>query len=160
MQTRIDARAACGEVAGVAEGIATLSPGDVVCQGDRYITCVEAESRGGVPAGTRQLAPGSSQGARHFAEGDDDVPRVPDAVAIPVLHYVAPGIDTRQFVGPIIRAWSPVTITHPNYAGPDPARRRVLPGGLSVSLEHGDAPPTRLSDPTPIASVLDRRGPR
>jgi hypothetical protein len=63
METRIDARAACDEVAGVAEAIAALSPGDVVCQGDRYITCVEAEPPGGVPAGTRQLAPGTSRGA-------------------------------------------------------------------------------------------------
>ena len=39
------------------EVIATMSPGDVVRQGDLYITCLDSEPRGGVPAGTRQLVP-------------------------------------------------------------------------------------------------------
>ncbi len=61
----IDSRTAYAEVLRTAEAIrsdaheviATMSPGDVVRQGDLYITCLDSEPRGGVPAGTRQLAP-------------------------------------------------------------------------------------------------------
>jgi hypothetical protein len=50
--------------------VATMEPGDVVRQGDVYLTCVAA-----LPAGLRrardgQLALGSTQGSRHVLRGD------------------------------------------------------------------------------------------
>jgi hypothetical protein len=131
MKTKtIDARTAYAEVARAAEAIrsdaheaiATLSPGDVVRQGDLYITCLEGEPPGGRPAGTRQLAPGTTRGARHVVEGDCDVLEVPDAAAITALRRVIPRADAGQFVGPLIRARGPVTITHPEHGD------RTLPG--------------------------------
>jgi hypothetical protein len=129
--TMIDARTAYAQVARAAEeirsdaheAIATMSPGDVIRQGDLYITCLAGEPPGGVPAGTRQLAPGRTRGARHVVEGDCDVMRVPDAQAEAALRLVVPGADVRQFPGPIIRARGPVTITHPEHGD------RTLPGG-------------------------------
>jgi len=73
MQTKtIDARTAYAEVLRAAEEIrsdahetiATLSPGDVVRQGDLYLTCLDDEPPGGVPARTRRLSPGRTRGAR------------------------------------------------------------------------------------------------
>ena len=131
METKtIDARTAYTEVLRAAEeirsdaheAIATMSPGDVVRQGDLYITCLDGEPPGGVPAGTRQLAPGTSRGARHIVEGDCDVFRVSDEEAVAALRRVVPGADGFQFVGPVIRARGPVTITHPEHGD------RTLPG--------------------------------
>ena len=112
MKTKtIDARAAYAEVLHAAEEIrsdahetiATMSPGDVIRQGDIYITCLDGEPNGGMPAGTRQLAPGTSRGSRHVVEGECDVLRVPDAAAVAALRRVVPGANDRQFVGPVIR---------------------------------------------------------
>src|SRR5262245_10533757 len=104
------------------KAIATMSPGDVVRQGALYITRLDTEPPGGVPAGTRQLAPGTTRGARHVVQGDCDVLRVPEAEAIAELRRVIPGADARQFPGPVIRARGPVTITHPQHGD------RTLPG--------------------------------
>jgi hypothetical protein len=128
--TTINAQAAYAEVARAAEAIrsdaheaiATMSPGDVVRQGDLYITCLDSEPPDGVPAGTRQLAPGTTRGSRHIVEGDCDVLRVPDAAAIAALRRVIPGVAPRQFVGPVIRARGPVRLTHPEHGD------RTLPG--------------------------------
>jgi hypothetical protein len=131
METKtIDARAAYAEVLRAAEAIRsdahetipTMSPGDVVRQGDLYITCLAGEPARGVPAGTRRLAPGRTQGARHVIVGDCDVLRIPDAEAMMALHRVLPRADSRQFFGPVIRARGPVTVTHPEHGD------RTLPG--------------------------------
>jgi len=131
MQTKtIDARIAYDEVLRAAEEIrsdaheviAIMSPGDVVRQGDLYITCLESEQQGGRPAGTRQLAQGPTRGAKHVVVGDCDVLWVPHEEAVEGLRRVVPGADKHQFVGPVIRARGPVTITHPEHGD------RTLPG--------------------------------
>jgi len=126
----IDARTAYNEVLRAAEEIrsdaheviAIMSPGDVVRQGDLYITCLECEPQGGRPAGTRQLAQGPTRGAKHVVMGDCDVLWVPREQAIEALCRVVPGAYTQQFVGPVIRARGPVTVTHPEHGD------RTLPG--------------------------------
>jgi hypothetical protein len=128
METTIDARDTVARIAesmrgDAPEAIATLSPGDVVRQGDLYITCLESEPPGGVPAGTRQLAPGEGRGARHVAEGDCDVLRVPDEAAIAALRRVVPRAEVAApCIGPVLRARGPVTIAHPEHGD------RTLPG--------------------------------
>jgi len=126
----IDARTAYAEVLRAAEEIhsdaheviAIMSPGDVVRQGDLYITCLECEPQEGRPAGTRQLAQGPTRGAKHVVVGDCDVLWVPREQAIAALRHVVPVADRLQFVGPVIRARGPVTITHPEHGD------RTLPG--------------------------------
>jgi hypothetical protein len=131
METKtIDAHTAYAEVLRAAEEIRsdahetipTMSPGDVVRQGDLYLTCLEGEPPGGIAAGTRQLAPGTTRGARHVVEGECDVLRVPVAQAVAALRRVVRGASDRQFLGPVIRARGPVTITHPEHGD------RTLPG--------------------------------
>jgi hypothetical protein len=131
MKTReLDARTAYAEVLHAAEAICcdahesipAMSPGDVVRQGDIYITCLDAEPWGGVPAGTRQLAPGTTRGARHVAEGDCDVLLVFEFEGLIALHRVVPKANFHQMIGPVIRARGPVTITHPEHGD------RTLPG--------------------------------
>ncbi len=48
--------------------------------------------------------------------------RVPQEEAVEALCRIVPGADRRQFVGPVIRARGPVTITHPEHGD------RTLPG--------------------------------
>ena len=156
MKTKtIDARTAYAEVLRAAEEIrsdahetiATMSPGDVVRQGDIYITCLDGEPPGGVPVGTRQLAPGTTLGARHVVEGDCDVLRVPDAAAVAALRRVVPGAD-RVSSSARSSGAGPGDDHPPRARRPDPARRRMLSGDLSAGLEHrGDAPPDRLRAP-------------
>ena len=57
-----------------------------------------------------------------MVEGDCDVLRVSHEEAVAALRRVVPGVDGQQFVGPIIRARGPVTITHPEHGD------RTLPG--------------------------------
>jgi hypothetical protein len=103
--------------------IATMSPGDVLRQGDLYILALDREIAGGVPA-SRQLAPGTTQGSRHVAEGDCDVLSVPESDAIQAINRLVPATrGQRLFVGPMIRARGPVTIAHPEHGD------RTLPGG-------------------------------
>ena len=131
MQTKtIDACTAYAEVLHAAEEIrsdahetiATMSPGDVLRQGDLYITCLDSEPKGGRPAGTRQLAQGATRGAKHVVVGDCDVLNVPNAHGVAALRRVVPGADAQQFIGSVIRARGPVTITHPEHGD------RTLPG--------------------------------
>jgi hypothetical protein len=131
METKtIDPRTAYAEVLRAAEEIrsdahetiATMSPGDVLRQGDLYITCLDVEPPGGRLSGTRQLAQGTTRGAKHVVVGDCDVLRVPQEEAVAALRRVVPGADERQFVGPVIRARGPVTISHPEHGD------RTLPG--------------------------------
>ena len=76
----------------------------------------------GRPTGTRQLAEGPTRGAKHVVVGDCDVLWVPRSHAIEALSRVVPGANAVQFVGPVIRARGPVTITHPEHGD------RTLPG--------------------------------
>jgi hypothetical protein len=131
MRTKtVDARAACAEVLRAAEAIRsdapeaipTMSPGDVVRQGDLYITCLAREPAGGILARSRQLAPGTTRGARHIVVGDCDVLRVHDGEAKAALQQVVPRAASRQFFGPVIRARGPVTVKHPEHGD------RTLPG--------------------------------
>jgi hypothetical protein len=133
-----DARGAHAEVRTAAEEIRSdahetipiMSPGNVVRQGDLYVTYLDGEPAGGVPARTRQLAPGTTRGARHVVEGDCDVLRVPDREAAEALRRVVPGADFQQFFGPVIRARGPVTITHPEHGD------RTLPGDASYLVTY------------------------
>ena len=123
----------------------------MVRQGDIYIICLAAEPPGGVPAGTRRLAPGAGPGARHIAEGDCDVLRLPDAAAIAALRRVVPRADVAApCIGPALRARGPVTITHPEHGD------RTLPGDACylVTYQRTGSGPRRSS--APVASRASR----
>jgi hypothetical protein len=102
--------------------IATMSPGDVLRQGDCYVIALDREIPGGKPT-SRQLAPGNTQGSRHIAEGDCDVLSVPEAEAIEAINRMVPATKGQTlFVGPMIRARGSVRIVHPEHGD------RTIPG--------------------------------
>lgn len=104
--------------------IGAPSFGDVVRQGDIYLTCLEK-----MPEGTltkeRQLAPGNTQGSRHIVNGD--VEMVKD-VRFRSMNAV--------LVGPAFRCKSDVEVTHPEHGN------KILPEGtiwqVTYQLHHAD----------------------
>ncbi len=78
----------------------------------------------GKPIKDRQLAPGTTQGSRHVAEGDCellDVNRMD--MAVTVNRLVRGGAVPFQLIGPAVRCIGDVTVTHPEHG------HRTLPAG-------------------------------
>lgn len=95
--------------------IPPMEPGDCVRQGDVYIVAVDV-APAGKPYGSRQLAPGTTLGSRHIVEGDCDVLAVDKVEATRLLNRLVPATEgLEQFVGPMIIAKGPITITHPEH---------------------------------------------
>lgn len=87
--------------------ILEIKVGQVVRQGDIYVHCVEARHARGKKTENRQLAMGKSRGSRHVAEGTVEV----------FEGTTAPEWCRRgTFLGPVIVAAQPFTITHPEHA--------------------------------------------
>lgn len=100
-----------------------IEVGSSIRQGDLYLTAIDVRLVG-KPAGSRQLAPGTTQGSRHVVEGTCHVLSVDEDQAIAVLNRLIPASrGQRQFVGPLIVADGPVTIAHPEHGW------RILPPG-------------------------------
>jgi hypothetical protein len=100
-----------------------IGPGDVVRQGDIYVVRLDHDIPDCGPSPSRQLAPGTTQGSRHVADGDCDVLIPVESAAVVILARLIPQTNGhRQFIGPLIRARGPVTITHPEHG------HRTLPG--------------------------------
>jgi hypothetical protein len=104
--------------------IEVMSPGDNVRQGDIYIVLLDCKPAEASPFKGRQLAPGNTQGSRHIVEGDCRLFTPTEADAIRILTGLVPATKAhRQFLGPVIVAAEPVTITHPEHG------HRTLPAG-------------------------------
>lgn len=93
------------------ERIGSPSLGDVVRQGDLYLTCIEA-----LPSGKatkeRQLVPGTTQGAKHVAQGDVEIVKDVQFQSMPNV-----------LVGPAFKCNSDVTVTHVEHGD------KILPAG-------------------------------
>ena len=103
--------------AATTERIGSPSLGDVVRQGDLYLVCVESLPDGR-PWKGRQLAPGTTQGSRHVAEGEC---RIVD------------GNDTdapRELLGPSFECLGDVEVSHPEHGN------KILPEGTCWSVVH------------------------
>lgn len=105
--------------------VEVFSTGDVLRQGDLYLTCLgAAPTRAGKYTG-RQLAPGTTQGSRHVVVGDCELYTPDESDAVAKLNQVVPATKGhRQFTGPVIVAKSPVTIEHPEHGD------RTIPSGV------------------------------
>jgi hypothetical protein len=100
-----------------------MGTADVLRQGDLYLIALD-KPLPGKPYGSRQLAPGTTQGSRHIVEGDCDVLAVDEGEATKVLNRLVPATKGhRQFVGPMVVAKDAVTIAHPEHGD------RTLPAG-------------------------------
>lgn len=114
------------------EVIATASPGDVIRQGDLYLICLDGPVAG-KDSQTRQLAPGTTQGSRHVAEGRCQV-RQPDSAqqVAETIRRLIPRADVHaELLGPVVHCPAdapPVMITHPEHGD------RGLPPGTTWAV--------------------------
>lgn len=110
--------------------VSTMSPGDVIRQGDLYIIALESPIPGGKPS-SHQLAPGTTQGSRHVVEGDCDVLSVDEKKALDSIQKLVPATKGKTlFIGPMIEARGPVRITHPEHGD------RTIPGDASYLVTY------------------------
>lgn len=86
--------------------IAAMKIGEYVRQGDVYVERIEALGNGTTttPAGSRQVAVGTTIGSRHVAEGD----------ALDVVRVV--GESPSALLGPVVIAHGRWRLTHPEHA--------------------------------------------
>lgn len=89
-----------------------LDIGEWSRQGDIYLVKIKEVPAGCKPSPTRQLAPGTTQGSRHIAEGDCDVLVHPQQGRINWTPCSKGGNAT----GPVIVARGFFTNTHPEHA--------------------------------------------
>jgi hypothetical protein len=91
--------------------VEAASIGDVVRQGDIYLTCLESLPKG-KETQERQLAPGTTQGSRHVLDGDCEIVTVNTFKSFnPVL------------IGPAFKCVGNVEVTHPEH------KNVILPQG-------------------------------
>jgi len=81
--------------------------GRILRQGDVYLHMVADTHKRGEKIESKQLAQGTSQGARHIAEGNCCCY---EGVALP--HYIIDGV----FLGPLLVVKSRSIVTHPTHA--------------------------------------------
>lgn len=101
-------------------------------QGDIYLVKIKEVPAGCKPSPTRRLAPGTTQGSRHIAEGDCDVLVHPQQGRINLTPCRKGGNAT----GPVVVAHGFWTDTHPEHA------HISLPPGVYQVL--GQIDPTTL----------------
>jgi hypothetical protein len=99
--------------------IGTVSPGDVIRQGDLYLVAIGAAPEIDINglAAERQLAPGASQGSRHILEGPATVfaPRKPQQIA-DICARLLPGVAVdAALVGPVLKTEGECELTHPEH---------------------------------------------
>lgn len=107
--------------------------GKALHQGDVYVHRVADDHPCGAQLGTRQVAVGNTQGARHVAEGDVRVfsgAKLPDTFVAPAwLNGTPPeGI----FLGPVVVAGAEWSLTHPEHAD------HKMPAGCYQITYQGD----------------------
>lgn len=85
--------------------IRTFPVGKHVRQGDVYLVRVDDKTPRGKERGSRQVAVGTTVGSRHIAEGE-----------LKVYEPVGFQRFEREFVGPLVVADEPWTLTHPEHA--------------------------------------------
>ncbi len=104
-----------------------IEPGDVCRQGDLYLVALYVPLPG-KPFGSRQLAPGTTQGSRHIVKGRCKVQTVDETEAVAAINRLVPTTrGQRLFIGPQIIASGAVTITHPEHG------HRTLPPGTYLT---------------------------
>jgi hypothetical protein len=105
--------------------IGTVSPGDVIRQGDIYIVAIRELPKLSKPIKDRQLAPGTTPGSRHVLVGDCEVYEADKAEVMAELFKVVRGVEIagEQLIGPVFKTIGQVEVDHPEHGN------RVLPAG-------------------------------
>lgn len=114
--------------------VGTVSPGDVIRQGDVMCVCITGHTEDLMlkPTKRRQLAPGTSQGSRHVLVGECRVYTVtnPRACLAAIARAFAPlKLDLhKELLGPVFISDGTVTLDHPEHGN------RVLPAGETFAV--------------------------
>lgn len=113
------------------EVIGTASIGDVVRQGDLYLVCIDGEITG-KPAKNKQLAPGTTQGSRHVANGDCRVIEPGNQSLLrEVIHKASNGADIPvELLGPVVECKGATVIEHPEHG------HKELPAGSTWAVAY------------------------
>ena len=85
----------------------------VLQQGDVYLHCVESTHPRGKETGQRQVAVGSTVGARHVATGPV---RVFEGRQLPACVNPALDVPDAEYLGPVVVADDEWTLEHPEHA--------------------------------------------
>lgn len=94
------------------EKIGSPSLGDVIRQGDVYLTCIDCLPQG-TKSQNRQLAEGDTQGSRHILSGD-----------VRIIEGVKSfGSVSSALIGPAFECKGEVEVTHPEHGN------KILPAG-------------------------------
>lgn len=80
--------------------VRTMEPGQIVRQGDVYVTCIEKPEKLGEVWGSPQVAEGQTKGSRHIMEGD--------------FKLYAPN-GPGPLTGPTLEVKARATLTHPEH---------------------------------------------
>jgi len=98
--------------------VGTVSPGDVIRQGDLYLVALgDLKGIETTPIADRQLAPGETQGSRHVIAGPADMLKAssPNAVASRINKLVRDARVEPALVGPLVLAGAGCELTHPEH---------------------------------------------
>jgi len=87
--------------------------GEVLHQGDVYLTRVPKTWPRGDLLGTRQIAVGQQIGARHVVEGDV---KVYAGKKLPAGFKLPEGAQESDLLGPVVEAGGETILTHPEHA--------------------------------------------
>lgn len=90
-----------------------IEVGAVIHQGDVYLHAVAADWPRGNERGSRQVAVGSTVGARHVAVGNV---QVYDGKSLPVGVKIPAWTTIDEILGPVVVASSTWTLKHPEHA--------------------------------------------
>jgi hypothetical protein len=87
--------------------------GEVLMQGDVFLTRVPKSWPRGKLLGTRQIAVGTNVGSRHIVEGDV---KVYEGMKLPDDFKLPEGAQIEDMLGPVVEAGSETILTHPEHA--------------------------------------------
>lgn len=112
--------------------------GEILMQGDVFLTRVPKDWPRGELLGTRQIAVGTGIGSRHIVEGDVKVyagKKLPDGFKLPE--------DARieDMLGPVVEAGSETILTHPEHA-----HHALVEGCYAVTYQWDMATRARVAD--------------
>lgn len=100
---------------GEAQTVGTASLGDVVRQGDLYLTVIEALPPSAKKSKQKQLAPGTTQGSRHIA--DAQTFEADKGEIVSAIRKANPNAlpDVERFIGPLVVFSEASPVMHPEH---------------------------------------------